>query len=78
MKRLTKAAGGLGLLAGIITAGAAIFGALADRRDCNEEIDAQAAENNSRKEETQNVNITCEGLTTEPITYVDAAPTEEQ
>lgn len=76
MKRLTKTAGGLGLLAGIITAGAAIFGALADRKDCNEELDAQAAANNSRKEEP--VNIVCEGLTDEPITYVDAAPTEEQ
>lgn len=77
MKRLTKAAGGLGLLAGIITAGAAIFGALADRKDCNEEIDAQAAANNSGKEEP--VNIVCEGITDpEPVTYVDAAPTEEQ
>lgn len=75
MKRLTKAAGGLGLLAGIITAGAAIFGALADRKDCNEEIDAQAAENNGKEEP---VNIVCEGLTDEPVTYVDAAPTEEQ
>ena len=78
MKRLTKVAGGLGLLAGIITAGAAIFGASADRKDCNEEIDAQTATNNSGKEE-EPTKVICEGITDpEPETYVDAAPIEEQ